>query len=246
MAGIAAAIGGAAVVGAVASSTSAQNAANSQSQAADRSNQQQQRQFDVTQANMAPYLAAGKQGLDSLNANMPDLTRQFSMSDFHSDPGYQFQLAQGTQAMNRSAAAKGMLNSAGTMEGINAYGQGLANSDYQQALTNFTNSQSQRYNMWSGLAGMGNTANGQMAQVGMNNANQQGQNTMGAANAMGAAGIASGNAIAGGANSLANGYMNYNMMSKFAPQSAAAPMSTAVAPSNVMTGGDTSLFQNIS
>ncbi len=221
------AIAGAAVLGGALSSSSAQNAANAQSQAADRASQEQAKALASAKVNSQAYVDQGTTAINALGAGTSgpnaDLTRQFTMNDFHQDPGYQFQLAQGTQAMDRSAAARGMLNSAGTMEGINAYGQGMANSDYQQALTNFTNNQQQRYNMYAGIAGMGNTANGNMAQIGMNAANQTGNNMMGAANASGAAGIASSNAMMGGANSLANGYMNYNMMNKFAPQQQQAP-----------------------
>ncbi len=247
MSAVAVAVGGAAVIGAVASSQAAQSASNAQNQAADRASQQQQAQLTSQQALEKPYTDSGAAALKELNSQMPDLTKKFSMQDFQQDPGYQFQLAQGTQAMDRSAAARGMLNSAGTMEGINAYGQGLANTDYQQALANFTNNQQQRYNMYSGIAGMGNTANGQMAQVGMNAANNISNNTMGAANASAASSMAGANAISGGANSLANGYMNYNMMSRFAPQqgAAAAPMAGATSASPVMAGGDSSLISNI-
>ncbi len=247
MSAVAVAVGGAAVIGAAVSSNNASKAASAQDDAAKLANVAQQNQLTSQQKLSDPYTRIGANELSNLSGEMPDLTRKFSMEDFHQDPGYQFQLAQGTQAMDRSAAARGMLNSAGTMEGINAYGQGMANTDYQQALTNFTNNQNQRYNMYAGMAGMGNTANGQMAQVGMNAANNMGNNMMGAANASAAASMAGSNAISSGANSLANGYMNYNMMNKFSPQGSpsAPPMSTAVAPSNAMAGGDSSLISNI-
>ncbi len=47
-------------------------------------------------------------------------------------PGYQFQLQQGTQALNRQAAANGLLNSGNTGIALQTYGQGQASSYYNQ------------------------------------------------------------------------------------------------------------------
>lgn len=46
------------------------------------------------------------------------------------DPGYQFQLQQGEQALQNSAAAGGVLNTGGTLKDILGYGQGLATTRY--------------------------------------------------------------------------------------------------------------------
>ena len=51
-------------------------------------------------------------------------------------PGYQFALDQGNQAINRSAAAKGMLNSGNVLAELSKYGQGMASQGYQQQLNN--------------------------------------------------------------------------------------------------------------
>ena len=50
--------------------------------------------------------------------------------------GYQFALDQGNQAINRSAAAKGMLNSGNVLAELAKYGQGMASQNYQQQLGN--------------------------------------------------------------------------------------------------------------
>lgn len=44
--------------------------------------------------------------------------------------GYQFDLDQGNQAINRSAAAKGQLNSGGVLAELAKYGQGMASQEY--------------------------------------------------------------------------------------------------------------------
>ena len=208
------AVGG--LAGAGISSSEAQNASNAQQQAAVAATQQQQTEFNQEQSELAPYLASGTQNLASLNAAMPSLTSQFTMQDFQQNPGYQFQLGQGEQAMQRSAAASGMLNSTGTQQNLNNYAQGMANTDYQQALQNFTSNQQQRYNMMSGMAGMGLNAVGMNNQAGQNFTNQTGQNLTGAANASAAGQVGTANAITSGLNNSANGYMGYSMLNNLA------------------------------
>lgn len=44
--------------------------------------------------------------------------------------GYQFAVDQGNQAINRSAAAKGQLNSGGVLAELQKYGQGMASQEY--------------------------------------------------------------------------------------------------------------------
>lgn len=46
------------------------------------------------------------------------------------DPGYQFRLEQGLGAIQNSAAAKGILNSGGTLKDLQNYGQNLASQEY--------------------------------------------------------------------------------------------------------------------
>jgi hypothetical protein len=51
-------------------------------------------------------------------------------------PGYQFNLEQGTQALDRSAAARGGLFSGAAAKQLQEYGQGLADNTYQSAIAN--------------------------------------------------------------------------------------------------------------
>lgn len=59
------------------------------------------------------------------------------------DPGYQFRLQQGQQAVERSAAAKGTLLTGGTLKDLTDYQQGAASQEYgnvyQRALTDWQN-----------------------------------------------------------------------------------------------------------
>lgn len=60
----------------------------------------------------------------------------FTLDKFHEDPGYQFQLQQGQNALTNAASRSGGLNS-NNLKGLLGYSQGLANQDYQQAFGNY-------------------------------------------------------------------------------------------------------------
>lgn len=61
---------------------------------------------------------------NQLNALLTDPTK------IQQTPGYQFAVDQGNQAINRSAAAKGQLNSGGVLAELQKYGQGMASQEY--------------------------------------------------------------------------------------------------------------------
>lgn len=195
-------------------SKAAGQAADAETNAANQANQTQLGIYNDEKANSAPWLQSGNAALTQLNSEMPDLTRKFTSADFVQDPGYQFQLQQGQQAMQRSAAAKGLLNSVGTQENLNSYSQGMANTDYQQALGNFTNSQAQRYNMLSGLSGQGLSAANMTNAAAANAGNNISSNQMASGNAQAAGYVGQANAVNSGLSTGANGLMNYSLMNQ--------------------------------
>lgn len=146
----------------------------------------------------------------------PEMTRSFTAADFQEDPGYQFRMQEGQKALERSAAARGGLQSGGTLKAISRYGQDFASNEYQNAYNRFNNDRTNRFNRLSALAGVGQTANSQVASAGSNYANNYGQNTMGAANAAGAAGIAQANMYNNTLSGLGNTWMQYQLMNKYA------------------------------
>jgi len=131
----------------------------------------------------------------------PELTRNFTASDFQKDPGYEFRMAEGQKALERSAAARGGLQSGGTLRALSRYGQDYASNEYTNAYNRFNADKDRRFNRLSALAGIGQTANSQVAAAGQNYAGQVGSNLTNLANAQGAAGMASanvwGNALSG-------------------------------------------------
>lgn len=140
------------------------------------------------------------------------LTRSFTMDDYQQDPGYQFRLDQGQQALERSAAARGGLLSGGALKDTTAYAQGMASQEYGNAYNRFNNDQSTIWNRLSGLAGVGQQANNTIAQVGSNTASQIGQNTIGAGNAIAAGQVGSANAISNGISQGISGYQNNQLL----------------------------------
>lgn len=93
------------------------------------------------EAQYSPYAQAGQDALASLQA--PDFEA------LQADPGYQFQLQQGNQALERSLAAQGLGQSGAALKAAQEYGQGLASQTYND----FFNRQSQIANLGYGAAG---------------------------------------------------------------------------------------------
>lgn len=76
-------------------------------------------------------------------------------ANFRNTPGYQFQLQEGSKAITGNAAARGLLNSGSTAKALQKYGQGLADSTYQQYIQNLL-----------GLGGLGTQAGSVLASSG--------------------------------------------------------------------------------
>lgn len=204
------------IVGAGINSSAIGSAADRQSAAASEANTLQRDIYNQTRADQQPWREAGVNALSGLGS--ADFQRDFGMSDFQKDPGYDFRMQEGQKAIERSAAARGGLQSGGTLKALGRYGQDYASNEYQNAYNRFNNDRTNRFNRLSSIAGLGQTANAQVGNAGMNYANQVGQNTMGAANAAGAAGIANANNWGGTLSGLGNTWMNYSIMNKMFPE----------------------------
>lgn len=154
--------------------TNQTNALNTQAQATSTNAAQEQ-----------PYVAAGATSVNNLAAiaNNPNSTtygQTFSaptLEQAEQMPGYQFQLQQGTQAIDQNAAANGTLMSGNTGKALQNYGQGLAQTDYNNLYNQALQTYQQNYNQWNTaqqqqfgelgtVAGMGQTAVGQQGQLG--------------------------------------------------------------------------------
>lgn len=81
----------------------------------------------------SPYRQGGSQAygmLSDLAGLNGAASGQAAMQNFTASPGYQFRLQEGVNALDRSAASRGMLNSGAQMKALSQYGQGLASEEY--------------------------------------------------------------------------------------------------------------------
>lgn len=263
MAMLAAGLGGAAIggvsslVGSGKQADATKYAANQQSQAAANSLAFNQQVYGTTLANEKPFVAAGDTAVNALQAGIQNgsltqpWTTPFSFSgvNLQNDPAYNFDLQQGQQAIQRSAAAQGGLVSGGALKDLNDYSQGFASNQfeqsyqnalaqYQQAYNIFQNNQSNQFNRLSGVAGLGqnavtgtatsgNAAAGTGALVNSSTANALSNLYTGQGNAAAAATMAAGNALSGGLNNVAN-YLALQSGSSYGNQFSApnAPLGT--------------------
>lgn len=76
---------------------------------------------------------------------------QATAAAYASNPAFQFQLNQGSQNVLRNAAATGTTASGATLNALQQQGQGLANSTYQQYVSNLTPYLSASQNAASGI-----------------------------------------------------------------------------------------------
>lgn len=208
MSGIATAVG----AGAVGNLLASNSAAHSETDAANNANALDASEFATEQANEAPYLAAGKSALGTLQADMPSFNQPFTMSQFQQDPGYQFDLQQGEQAVQNSSAASGHLISSQEEGNASNYADSMASNEYGNAFNRYQTQIQGNYNRLAGLAGIGQTATAGVNQAGQTATTNMSANTIGAGNAQAAGTVGAANAISGGIGGAMNGYMNYNTM----------------------------------
>ena len=114
-------------------------------------------------------------------------------SDFYNSPDYQFAYDEGMRATNQSLARQGLSGSGAAMKKLTRFGQGLAS----QQLGNYKNS-------LAALAGVGQSATGQLSQLGANTANNISASQLRAGDARGSAYLNTGSAISGASNQLGN------------------------------------------
>lgn len=205
----------ASIAGSVIQGNAASSAAQTQANSAANATQAELSMFNTTQNNLAPYMASGTNALSALNSGLGigpntggpvgygSLTTPFSAAQYQQSPGYSFQMGQGVQAVQNSASAAGGIGGGNTLKALTTFGQGLANSDYQQAYQNYVQQQQQQYGMLSGVANSGQNAAAGLGGISAGVGQSIGSNAIGAGNALAAGQVGSANALTGGVNSLA-------------------------------------------
>lgn len=155
---------GAAVVGGLISSRGAKKAAETSSSGGVEATAEQRRQFDLTRQDFAPYRETGVNALKQLEA---EINQPVSAQDVMSDPGYQFGLQQGQQALDRKIAAMGGRVSGAAIKAAGRFGTDYASSGFNAAYQR----RQDRLNRLAALAGVGQSATGSSAAAGAQSSN---------------------------------------------------------------------------
>lgn len=210
----AAAVVGAAVIGAYASNS----AADKQVGAEDRARNDANSQYEQTRSDNLPALNARNTALAQLSAGTAaggEYSKTFSgMGDLSSDPGYQFRMDQGMRGVDHAAAASGGVLSGAALKGEQQYAQGFASNEYQNAFNRFQANQTNSFNRLASVAGLGQTGANTIADAGSQNLVNITAANIGGANASAAGTVGTANAVSNGASSLANWYQQQQLLAK--------------------------------
>jgi hypothetical protein len=162
---VAAAIGAVgAIGGAYIANRSADKASNQMADSTEAGIEEQRRQYDLTRGDFAPWRESGQRALKSLET---DINRMPTSKEVMSDPGYQFGLDQGQQALDRKISSMGGRVSGAALKATSRYTQGYAGAAYGAAYQR----RQDRLNRLAALAGVGQTATGSSAVAGQNSTN---------------------------------------------------------------------------
>ena len=242
-----AAIGaGANLIGGIMGSNSAKKAAEAQAQSAREQLALQRQMYGETVTRNQPWLNTGMGANNRLatmlgtggnagDADYGSLTRNFSMADYlnNQDPGYQFGLDTGMNALNAQNAATGGSQSGAAMKAAQRYGVDYGSTKYNEAFNRYTNNRSNIYNMLSGQSAAGQASANNTAAAG--NAFATGGSAalggIGAANASGYMGSA--NAYSSAIGNAMNNYNNLSMMNRMFPDQGKPAPSVGSYPSNM-------------
>jgi hypothetical protein len=169
----------------------------------------QKEMFDIQNQQQKPYREAGYSALTRIGELLPGLTAPVSREEIMGLPGYQFAMEQGT------GAARQMMNVGGGGSNVDRAAQKFA-IDYTMgtAMPQVIAQRQNIYNTLAGIAGIGQTAQGQTTGLAQNVAGNIGQAAIGGATAIGAGQIGAANAYAGGFGNVGNTAMMYSLLNK--------------------------------
>lgn len=243
--GVGAAIGVSAAAGLAGSAISAgaaKSAASQQANAATAAANLQESQYQQTRSDLLPYNTAGQAGLPALQAQAGQtasalgtafgnaqgaIPQQITAQNINQLPGYQFNLSQGLNAVQNSAAGRGLGVSSTAFNNASNFATGLANqyaTDYFNRGQQIYNDQSQQfanantgattvYNQLYGPAALGENAAAQSGAIGQAGAAAAGTQIAAAGQAQAAGTSAAANAVTNGLNTLGSAPLQYLALS---------------------------------
>jgi hypothetical protein len=166
---------------------------------------------------MNPAAAAAAGGVDpsqyGADPNDPaygSFTKPFDVEQFYNyaDPGYAFELQQGTQSLQNAASAGSGAFSGAALKDLLGYSQNFARTGYGDAFNRYQTQQGNIFSRLSDIAKLGQNAAAGVGSQGTQLASNAGQ-------MISNAGSASGAGIVGAGNAVGDGLTNYWLMSQF-------------------------------
>lgn len=103
----------------------------------------------------APWRDVGKSALDRIWSGVESGEFEVGDIDLTKDPGYQFRMSQGIEALDKSASARGRLLSGAQKKALTEYGQGVGSQEYANAYAREADTLARRYNILSSVSGLG-------------------------------------------------------------------------------------------
>jgi hypothetical protein len=200
---------GAGLIGSSMQAGAAKDAARGQAESTRYAADIQREMFGIQNQQQAPYREAGYGALTRIGELLPGLTKPVSREEIMGLPGYQFAMEQGT------GAARQMMNVGGGGSNVDRAAQKFA-IDYTlgTAMPQVIAQRQNIYNTLAGIAGIGQTAQGQVSNLAQNVAGNIGQAAIGGATALGAGQIGAANAYAGAMGNIGNTAMMYSLLNK--------------------------------
>lgn len=146
---------------------------------------------------------------DETDPEFGSLLAPFDANTFnqYKDPGYQFRLQQGTQALRNAAAAGSGALSGAALKDLLGYNQDMASTEYSNAFNRYQTQQGNIFSRLSDIAQLGQTAAAGVGQQGTALAGNAGQ-------ALTNAGTAAGGGFVGAGNTLNSGITNAWLLPK--------------------------------
>lgn len=198
---------GANLIGSGMQASAAERGGERQAEAARYAADLQREMFDIQNLQQKPYREAGYGALSRIGELLPGLTKPLTREDILGMPGFQTAIEQGT------GAARQTMNVGGGGSNVDRAAQKFA-IDYtvQQAMPQALQQRQNIYNTLAGIAGIGQTAQGQTTQLAQNVAGNIGQASIGGASALAAGQIGAANAYASGLQGIGNSAMMYALL----------------------------------
>jgi len=183
---------------------------NQQAKASEKATAAQLQMFGISENELQPYITSGQNSLSwydyltgtgsdpsgsgkSYTPSTAPLTAPFTAATLSSTPGYQFTLNQGMKGTQNSYAAQGLGSSGAALKGAADYSTGLAQSTYNQQLSNYLTQNKQTAELLLSPAQLGESAASSLANA-----------ATGTSSGVASTISGTGNALAGGASGVAN------------------------------------------